>query len=289
MTGFGRSLIETSSAIQQWEVRSVNSRHLEIKWHLPPAARSLETRLEKVVRAAALRGNVGVSLHVRLTGEDGTSAVFKDAEANSMIAALRALAKTNGDDFRPDYNALLSVRELWDTSGESIEDEIADQLESGLVLALEDWNESRDTEGDALVTDIRVRILRMEEWTGLLSDRAPVVKEERLATLRERLSDALAALGQELEEQRFLQEAVVLADRLDVSEELTRLDAHLARLLDLLRAGGDVGRRLDFTLQECFREINTLGNKLTDVQLSRVVVDFKNELEKCREQVQNLE
>ena len=133
------------------------------------------------------------------------------------------------------------------------------------------------------------RILRMEEWTGLIAERAPNIKEERANALRERLSEALSQNGQELEEGRFLQESVILADRLDVSEELTRLNTHLARLHDLLQTGGDAGRRLDFTLQECFREINTCGNKLPDVQLSRMVVDFKNELEKCREQVQNLE
>ena len=97
------------------------------------------------------------------------------------------------------------------------------------------------------------------------------------------------AVNGELEEGRFLQEMVVLSDKLDVSEELTRLHAHLERLRDLLEIGTDAGRRLDFTLQECFREIATCGNKIQDAQTSRLVVDFKNELEKCREQVQNLE
>ena len=106
--------------------------------------------------------------------------------------------------------------------------------------------------------------------------------------MRERLNEALEAVNG-LDENRFLQEITILADRLDVTEELTRLHTHLARLHELLDAGKDAGRRLDFTLQECFREINTCGNKIPDVQLSRMVVDFKNELEKCREQVQNLE
>ena len=97
------------------------------------------------------------------------------------------------------------------------------------------------------------------------------------------------AVNGELEESRFLQEMVVLSDKLDVSEELTRLHAHLERLRDLLEIGTDAGRRLDFTLQECFREIAACGNKIQDAQTSRLVVDFKNELEKCREQVQNLE
>ena len=95
--------------------------------------------------------------------------------------------------------------------------------------------------------------------------------------------------GQELDEARFLQEIVLLADKLDVSEELTRLAAHLDRLRELLALGRDAGRKLDFTMQECFREISTCGNKIQDVQVSRLVVDVKNELEKCREQIQNLE
>ena len=116
-----------------------------------------------------------------------------------------------------------------------------------------------------------------------------IEREERAAQMRERIGEGLAAYALELEEGRFLQEVAILADRLDVSEELTRLQTHLERLHELLDDGRDAGRRLDFTLQECFREINTCGNKLPDVQLSRMVVDFKNELEKCREQVQNLE
>ena len=124
---------------------------------------------------------------------------------------------------------------------------------------------------------------------ALMDERAPAIREERFAILRERLSDALEAAGGELEEGRFLQEMVILADRLDVSEELTRLRAHLDRLTELLASGADAGRKLDFTLQECFREIATCGNKIQDAHVSRVVVDFKNELEKCREQVQNVE
>ena len=163
-----------------------------------------------------------------------------------------------------------------------------ERLEEGLIAALEDWNESRETEGAALARDMTSRIAQMEEWVSRIDERAPEIKEERAAVMRERLNEALEAVNG-LDENRFLQEITILADRLDVTEELTRLHTHLARLHELLDAGKDAGRRLDFTLQECFREINTCGNKIPDVQLSRMVVDFKNELEKCREQVQNLE
>ena len=202
---------------------------------------------------------------------------------------MAALADLHGDTFEPDYNALFAIPTLWERESEDGDDEMEERLEEGLIAALEDWNESRETEGAALARDMTSRIAQMEEWVSRIDERAPEIKEERFAVLRERLSEALAAVNGELEEGRFLQEMVVLSDKLDVSEDLTRLHAHLERLRDLLEIGTDAGRRLDFTLQECFREIATCGNKIQDAQTSRLVVDFKNELEKCREQVQNLE
>ncbi|MDR2851203.1 MAG: YicC family protein [Desulfovibrio sp.] len=304
MTGFGRCLTESCNAIQQWEVKSVNSRHLELKWRLPSFVRGLEQRLEKVVRRHASRGRVEISLKLRAipnavspdipqAAPDTTPCLsevsFDALKAAAMLDRLLRMAAARGDAFTPDYNALLHVPALWAGDEEEVDESMTFCLEEGLSLALEDWNESRSAEGLALCTDVHSRILRMEEWTGILAARAPNIREERGTLLRERLGEALADYGRELEESRLLQEIVVLADRLDVSEELTRLDTHLNRLRELMQNGGDAGRRLDFTLQECFREINTCGAKLPDVQLSRLVVDFKNELEKCREQVQNLE
>lgn len=289
MTGFGRCLVEDANFIQQWEVKSVNSRHLDLKWRLPVFVRSLETRLEKVVRQYAHRGRVDVSLTLQYTSTAGPGPVFDVAQASAMLDALHTLAENRRESFTPDYNALLSIPSLWGDAGEEVEENLALRLEEGLALALEDWNEARSTEGRALAGDMNSRILRMEEWTDIIEERAPAIKEERTNTVCERLTDILAQQGAELDEGRFLQEIVILADKVDVSEELTRLRTHLDRLRELLDAGKDAGRRLDFTLQECFREINTCGNKIPDMQLSRLVVDFKNELEKCREQVQNLE
>lgn len=242
-----------------------------------------------MVRRFASRGRVDISLILQYAAGSAPSPRFDSLQAAAMLESLHALAASRGEDFAPDYNALLQISSLWGDTGEELDENVVALLEEGLALALEDWNEARATEGRALATDMHSRILRMQEWTGLIAERAPAIKEERANTLRERLGEVLAQSEQELEETRLLQEVVILADRLDVSEELTRLNTHLERLGNLLQSGGDAGRRLDFTLQECFREINTCGNKLPDVQLSRLVVDFKNELEKCREQVQNLE
>lgn len=289
MTGFGRCLVDNNHCTQQWEIKSVNGRHLDLKWHLPVWVRSQEARLEKIVRRHATRGRVDISLILHDTMGTMQPTRLDTAQATSMMASLQEFALQRGLTFTPDCHAFLHIPALWIETGEELDDNTMQELEAGLTLALEDWNEARISEGRALATELQSHILRMEAWIGLISERAPVIKEDRMEALHERLGEILARYGQELEQGRFLQEIVILADRLDVTEELTRLSTHLSHLRDLLESGIDVGRRLDFTLQECFREITTLGNKLPDVQLSRTVVDFKNELEKCREQVQNLE
>jgi len=289
MTGFGRCITEDETFIQQWEIRSVNSRHLDLKWRLPLVARSLETHLEKVVRRFAQRGRVEISLSLKRVSAVQTTADFDAQQAAAMLDELAGFAHRRGDNFVPDYNALLGLSMLWGDNASEADEELRARLEKGLDMALRDWNEARAHEGRTLSTDLHSRILRMEEWLARIEERAPAVKEERRQQVRERLQESLQSLNGELDESRFLQEIVILCDRLDVSEELTRLRTHLERLRDLLDTGTDTGRRLDFTLQECFREIATCGNKAHDVQLSRLVVDFKNELEKCREQVQNLE
>ncbi|MDR2743882.1 MAG: YicC family protein [Desulfovibrio sp.] len=286
MTGFGRCLLENDHLAQHWEVRSVNGRHLEVKWHLPAAVRGLEARLEKTARRFAMRGRVEISLNLR-SQPAGAPACFDAGLAGAMLDSLQTFAGKRGDVFTPEYNALLSIPHLWAETDDEPDESIVAHLEEGLTLALEDWNESRATEGRALETDLLTRIKRLEDWMGQLAERAPEIREERAETLRDRLAEILAPT--EVDESRFLQEVGILADRLDVSEELTRFSAHLTRLRELLRDEADVGRRLDFTLQECFREINTCGSKLPDIVLSRIVVDVKNELEKCREQAQNLE
>jgi uncharacterized protein (TIGR00255 family) len=289
MTGFGRYFLEDGNISQTWEVRSVNSRFLDLKWRLPSFVRSLETLLEKVTRKHAARGRVEISLNLQFTGDASGLVTFKAEQAAAMLEALTEFSRDRLDEFVVDYNVLLGNASLWEECPVELEGELSESLVRGLTLALEDWNEARVSEAQALEKDLAARILLMEEWTSLIETRAPWIKEERFASLRFRLTELLENMGSKLDEGRFLQEITFLADKLDVSEELTRMRAHLAHLRELLIQGGDAGRRLDFTIQECFREINTCGNKIQDAQLSRIIVDFKNELEKCREQVQNIE
>jgi uncharacterized protein (TIGR00255 family) len=288
MTGFGRSVMEEAHWTQTWEIKSANSRYLDIKWRLPTLARSLEAGLERGVRRVAARGRVEITLNVQ--SRISLRPVRLDAaQARSMLAELGGLAEAEGLDFTPDLNRLFGIAALWTYEDDDPDAAFMARLEAGLNAALEDWNESREQEGRALGVALKEHIRRMEEWLACIDARAPDIREERFAALRERLAEAMDSLRLEADEGRILQELVILTDRIDVSEELTRLHTHVERLHELLETGTDSGRRLDFTLQECLREINTCGNKIQDARLSRIVVDFKNELEKFREQVQNLE
>ena len=216
MTGFGRCLVESEGFTQQWEVKSVNSRHLDLKWRLPMSVRSLEPRLEKVVRRFASRGRVDISLTLQYTGGTGPAPRFDAMQADAMLDSLKELAARRGETFTPDYNALLALPALWGDAGDEVDEGLTLALEEGLSLALEDWNDARAAEGRALARDMHSRILRMEEWTGLIAERAPEIKEERAAVMRERLNEALEAVNG-LDENRFLQEVTILADRLDVT------------------------------------------------------------------------
>lgn len=289
MTGFGRCYLEEEDWTQVWEIRSVNGRHMDIRWRLPGRVRALEAALEKQVKAKAARGRIEVSLFLEMHGQGDNESTLNTARAEAMLDSLESFAASRGQEFYPDYGRLLGLSSLWDEALPEADEALHESLSRGLDMALDDWNESRAGEGATIEKDLKTRILRIEEWLRSISERAPDIKEERFAQVRERLNEVLERHGLELEEGRFLQEITLLADKLDVSEELTRLAAHLDRLREILAAGKDAGRKLDFTLQECFREITTCGNKIQDVQVSRLVVDMKNEMEKCREQVQNVE
>lgn len=288
MTGFGRSVASNENYHLIWEIRSVNGRFLDIKWKLPPLLRACENAFEKIVRQYAARGRVEISL-VLQDLSDRSLVSFDYGQANAMIKALEKLASERGESFCPDYNCLMKIPNLWLGAEEEAAEELVLFAQESLEVALKDWNKAREDEAAALRSDLLVRFGKMRDWLGEINGKAPEVKEQRFQVVRERIQEALQAMDSVLDENRFLQEIVIMADKLDVSEECTRLDVHLKRLSELMEQGEDAGRKLDFTLQECFREINTCGNKIQDASLSVIVVNFKNELEKCREQVQNLE
>ncbi len=288
MTGFGRSVRHNERYSLICEIRSVNGRFLDIKWKLPALLRPFESRFEKTARQHAARGRVEISFTLQEINQKGLVS-FDHAQADAMLAELKNLAEKRGEVYQIDYNSLLKIPTLWLGNEEEASEELGEFAQESLLTALMDWNASREEEAKALKTDLENRFEKMGGWLAQINSMAPEVKENRFQAVRERVQEILQRMEAVLDESRFLQEIALMADKLDVSEECTRLEAHMKRLSELLDNAEDAGRKLDFTLQECFREINTCGNKVQDFSVSAIVVDYKNELEKCREQVQNLE
>lgn len=289
MTGFGRSITENSYASVVWEARSVNSRYLDLKWRLPLFLRASEPDLEKVVRRFADRGRLEVSCNFQPHRAEVLDISLNKPLAQAMLRSVADLASDMGHEFTPDYTRLLTISHLWQEGMKDAPPELMEALTSGLAQALEDLNVARDREGGLLAQDILRRLEKLAVWHAEIKKLAPKVKEEKFQALRTRLTSVLEKLGVEPSEERILQELAVMTDKLDVTEELTRLGFHLDQIKELLGQKGDVGKRLDFLMQEAFREINTCGNKAQSIEVSRIVVEFKGELEKCREQVQNIE
>jgi uncharacterized protein (TIGR00255 family) len=289
MTGFGRCETNEHAWTHVWEIKSVNGRFLDVKWRMPGFLRSLENGWERIVRTYASRGRVDVSLNLEVLDAGVLGVSFNETMAQAMFLEMEKLAESRGEIFNPDYNRVLGMPSLWRDNGSEPDPGLAESLNKGLEAALADWVDSRSREGEALVADLTARLATLRDLAAKVRERVPDILEAKKTALRQRITDMLESANAEFSEDRMLQEVAYLTDKLDVSEELTRLDAHLERLAEVLADKDEVGKKLDFLVQETFREINTCGNKAQDTEVSRLVVDFKAELERCREQVQNIE
>jgi uncharacterized protein (TIGR00255 family) len=166
MTGFGRCQLDDADMVQTWEIRSVNSRFLDLKWKLPPQARNMEARFEKVVRRFASRGRVEISLN--LQRQSTVRASFDAEQANAMLDAIKAFASSRGDIFNVNYMALMNQSALWTSAQDEDDEALFNALCEGLETALADWNDSREVEAQALAADLETRFSRMAEWVSAI-------------------------------------------------------------------------------------------------------------------------
>ena len=289
MTGYGRRDGAWSSGSVTVEVRSVNHRFCEVVTRLPRALSSLEDQLKRDVLQRTLRGRI--ELTVSLQGErNGLRTLSLDRSlAKQYHRALRALQKEAGVPGAVDLSLLAGFRDIIAvTEQPASEDRQLKQLIRRLLRgALSDLDGMRCREGRALYKDIKKRIQAVSQAKTLIERRAPLVSQAYFSRMKARVEKLL---GHETPDSgRLKQELAVYADRCDVTEEVTRLGSHLSQFDRTLNRQGSVGKTLDFLLQEMGREINTIGSKANDVDISMYVVKIKADLEKIREQVQNIE
>jgi len=289
MTGYGSSEMVDELCSQIWEIKSVNSKQFNLRWKLPNFLSPLEQDWERTVRQYAQRGRIDISLTIQIYRTENYPLHLNRPLAKTMLDQLRAMAKAQGEPFYPDYNGLLNIPFIWQENSVNEQAELGSTLFSGLKEALEKWDQSRIKEGQSLKEDLVLRCQRMQKWLSELEKESQGRVEEKFEQFKSRIKNLYPEVASETDNDRLWQELAILADKLDISEELTRLETHFSTLDQLLRTEETSGRNLDFLFQECFREINTCGNKAQDTGVSKLVVDLKTELEKCREQIQNLE
>jgi uncharacterized protein (TIGR00255 family) len=292
MTGFGRAAFEVEGVPLTIEVRSVNHRHVDVSVRLPRLLSRAEPLLRERVKGHFDRGRVDVSVSFA-AGTLATSSLELDRElAARYVVFAEELRREHDLPGELEVSALLSlpgvsrVVEL-----ELPEESLLEALSRGVDEAVDACNAMRGAEGVALERELRERLEAVRGLVAGLAGRA----DEVLRNAKERLHKRADQLRREsglLDETRLYQEVVLAADRLDIREELVRLESHLAQFAAVLEgagAGSPVGRRLDFLLQEMVREANTVGSKAGDASLAHLVVDMKTEIERIREQVQNVE
>lgn len=293
MTGFGRAELRGDTVVVTVEARSVNHRHLDVALRLPRALAALELDARRAIAARLERGRVDVSVQVTAVAEQASQRIVTDAAlAREYVARARGLA---ADVAELGVTGGLTLEWLLQRPGvvRMEEAEPADLVvpwpivEQALGRTLDELVARREAEGERLAQELRSLHAELAVIVDTMAGRAPVAVARREQRLRERLHALLGAAG--VDEGRVVTEAAVWADKADVTEELTRLRAHLAELALVLDKGGPIGRPLDFLLQELGREVNTVASKADDLELSQAALAGKGVLEKMREQVQNLE
>ena len=288
MTGYGRAVETVNGREFTVELRSVNNRYLDCSVRLPRLLSFAEDAVKQAVKAAVSRGKVDVFITLRSEAEDDVQVNLNRGVLEGYLAAMRQMVTEFGvqDDI-----SVSTVSRLPDVFAVEKKEVDEDQLQSDLLQAvskaLEGYDAMRTREGAALDADLRSRgetilslVSQVEQGNG-----------QTVADYRARLENKLREVLENtaIDESRILTEAAIFADKVAVDEETVRLRSHLQQMNSMLDGGGAIGRKLDFLLQEMNREANTIGSKCTDVKLARIVVDIKAELEKIREQTQNIE
>jgi uncharacterized protein (TIGR00255 family) len=294
MTGFARSQVRVSDQLSYTlTVKSVNHRFLDVQLRLPPGLDAVEMEVRKALKENLVRGHVDLTLSVDHSSQQ--TAGYNRELVNGYLAAFAAAREEHSLGGQPDLNAILRLPGALQSdnrsSGEEEQAALAESVPREIGPLLEELKRMRAREGEGLEAILRGTLDRLAEATEGVAALRPEVEARYQARLAQRLE---AATGPEFNRQRLLEEVAVLVERSDISEELERMATHIGHFRELLAAGGEVGKKLDFLLQEMNREANTLlsktggaggkGTRITELGLA-----MKSEIEKAREQIQNIE
>ena len=288
MTGYGRAVETVNGREFTVELRSVNNRYLDCSVRLPRMLSFAEDAVKQAVKASISRGKVDVFITVRSEAGDEVQVSLNKSVLQGYLSAMHQMVDEFGVKDDISVSAVSRLPEVFVIEKPQVdEDQLMQDLMGVVTKALEGYDAMRRTEGEALDRDLRSRGQTILELVSQVeTGNSKTVSDYRIR-LEAKIKEVLANTA--IDESRILTEAAIFADKVAVDEETVRLRSHLAQMNTMLDAGGAMGRKLDFLLQEMNREANTIGSKCTDVALARIVVDIKAELEKIREQTQNIE
>ncbi|GAB4341059.1 MAG: YicC family protein [Desulfobulbaceae bacterium] len=288
MTGFGRGEIAADGRVWVAEIRTVNHRYLDQKIIMPRSFSALEDRVRKIIASNHDRGRVDVTIQCITASDEGQKLVVNSGLARQYHSCLMRLKSELNLESQVTLADMLTMRDIIVQQEESPDfDREWRLICSALDIAIGECCLMREQEGKALKEELLDRLDSFSYCVERLEERVPEILAARLEEVRTRL--AKFQDGVDIDPMRLAQETVILADKSDVTEELVRLRSHMAQFASFLESSEPVGRRLDFLLQEFLREVNTISSKISNAEIAHMTVELKNEIEKFREQVQNIE
>ncbi|MBC8286608.1 MAG: YicC family protein [Nitrospinae bacterium] len=289
MTGFGRAECQDRDYSYKAEIRSVNNRFIDITTRLPKAFADMELPLKKLIKSHCARGSINITVTVSSSNDSSGEWEIKPnlALATQYVKALQEIQTSLGLEGTIHLDSVVGLRDVM-----KVEPVAIDPAKEGLLLnmaeaAIASLQKMREEEGAHLQKDFAERIDSIEKHAAQIEKRQPEVIQEYKARLKEKIK--LLNDGIDMDDSRLAQETAILADRCDITEEVTRLSSHLNQFRKLFDSAEPIGRKLEFITQEINREVNTMGSKSNDTQMANLVIEMKSSLEKIREQLQNIE
>ena len=288
MTGYGRAVETVNGREFTVELRSVNNRYLDCSVKLPRSVSFAEEEVKQAVKQSVSRGKVDVFITIKSENSDDTKITLNAAVLEGYLSAMRQMVAEFGVRDDISVSTVSRLPEVFSVEKPEVDEEqLKADLMSVVQKALANYDAMRAAEGKALEADLRNRGNTILELVAQVEAGNGQTVIDYRTRLENKLKEVLANTA--IDESRILTEAAIFADKVAVDEETVRLRSHLEQMNNMLTSGGAIGRKLDFLLQEMNREANTTGSKCSDVKLARIVVDIKAELEKSREQTQNIE
>lgn len=288
MTGFGRAKCEYEGREYNVEIKSVNHKYSDVSIKIPRQISYLEEKVRKEILTKVSRGKIDVFITLQDYSEKGKNIKINKELAKVYISQLRELAEETGITADIDVIDISKFPEVLNISNEDNEEVYWDELRGVLDTALDNFVAMRETEGNKICDDLKVRMERIKEKVSKISSYSAGLVEEYIVKLNARVKELMST--DVIDENRLAQEIVIFSDKSSIQEELTRLDSHISQFLDLLSNGNSpVGKKLDFIIQEMNREVNTIGSKANSTKISEGVIELKTEIEDVREQIQNIE